>query len=132
MIRDLAHACFLVRNLDESIAFYRDALGLTQCFDFTSPEGRRTGVYLKVGRRSFIELFEGQYPEPMQGSYRHICLEVDAFEDSVAELRRRGVEVERVSLGRDHSWQAWLKDPDGNPIELHGYTEDSLQKPFVE
>jgi hypothetical protein len=41
------------------------------------------------------------------------------------------VEVGDITLGSDGSYQAWLKDPDGNRIELHGYTADSLQKPFL-
>jgi hypothetical protein len=31
----------------------------------------------------------------------------------------------------DHSWQAWITDPDGNKIELHDYTPESWQAPFL-
>ena len=60
MITALAHSCFVVRNLEASIAFYRDALGLTPAFDFLNEHGERYGVYLHVGGRSFIELFQGE------------------------------------------------------------------------
>jgi lactoylglutathione lyase len=30
-------------------------------------------------------------------------------------------------LGGDQSYQAWLADPDGNRIELHQFTDKSLQ-----
>ena len=49
----------------------------------------------------------------------------------MAELRARGVEVSDPKLGSDQSWQAWLADPDGNRIELHGYTPDSHQAPSL-
>jgi hypothetical protein len=35
--------------------------------------------------------------------------------------------VGEVKMGSDHSWQAWLADPDGNRIELHAYTPESNQ-----
>lgn len=132
MITGLAHACFVVRDLDASLAFYRDKLGLAPAFDFVNDGGERFGVYLHLGRRSFIELFRGHIADPAPDqSYQHICLEVEDFDATVAELRSRGVQVTNVSLGSDKSWQAWLADPDGNKIELHQYTAESKQGPFL-
>lgn len=132
MITALAHLCFVVRDLETSLAFYRDTLGLTPAFDFLNENGERYGAYLHIGGRSFIELFQGQIeaPAPAQ-SYQHLCLEVDEIEATVATLRARGVEVTPVKMGGDHSWQAWLSDPDGNRIELHGYTPESKQAAWV-
>lgn len=132
MIRGLAHVCFVVRDLDASIAFYRDKLGLKEAFPFVKPDGRRFGVYLHLGGRGFIELFEGQ-PEPYdeKQSYRHICLEVEDIQGTVKAFRSRGVEVTDVKMGSDHSWQAWLSDPDGNKMELHEYTPESKQTPSL-
>ena len=42
-----------------------------------------------------------------------------------------GVTVTDKKLGSDNSWQAWLSDPDGNRIELHQYTAQSLQTPSL-
>lgn len=133
MVKRLAHVCFTVRDLDASEAFYRDKLGLRPAFDFLDAQGERFGVYLHIGGRNFIELFRGDLGEPAGGqSYRHFCLEVDDVEATVAELRSRGVEVTDPKLGSDGSWQAWLSDPDGNRIELHGYTPESKQAPWLE
>jgi glyoxylase I family protein len=131
MITCLAHACFTVSDLEASIRFYRDGLGLKPAFDFTR-EGRRTGIYLHIGGRNFIELFEGKLGERAEGqSFRHICLEVDDIETTVQALRERGVEVSEIKLGGDQSYQAWITDPDGNRIELHGYTPASWQAPHL-
>jgi len=132
MIKALAHVCFTVRDLDASLVFYRDKLGLTPAFDFVNDQGVRTGAYLHVGGRSFIELFNGQLesPAPRQ-SFRHFCLEVEDFDGTVQQLRSRGVDVANVKLGTDRSWQAWIQDPDGNRIELHGYTAESRQGPWL-
>jgi len=132
MIKALAHACFTASDLDASMAFYVDKLGLKHAFDFTNDEGRRFGVYLHIGGRSFIELFEGEPGDPnAKTPYRHLCLEVEDVEAAVEELRAKGVEVTDATLGSDNSWQAWLSDPDGNRIELHGYTAESAQGPWL-
>ena len=132
MIKALAHVCFTVRDLDASTEFYVGKLGLKHAFDFVNDEGERFGVYLHAGGRSFVELFQGEVGEAEGApSYRHFCLEVGDIEAAVADLRAQGLEVTDPSLGSDHSWQAWLADPDGNRIELHCYTPDSRQAPWL-
>jgi catechol 2,3-dioxygenase-like lactoylglutathione lyase family enzyme len=132
MITSIAHACFVVPNLERSIAFYRDQLGLKPAFDFKDEKGRRFGLYLKAGGRTFIELFQGEIASPAdKQSFRHICLEVDDIQSTVKELRSRGVAVGEVKLGSDQSFQAWFKDPDGNEFELHQYTPQSWQAPWL-
>jgi len=132
MIKSLAHVCFVVKDLDASLAFYRDRLGLKEAFDFRNEKGERFGVYLRVGGRSFIELFKGGVgPRAEKQSFQHICLEVDDIQKTVADLKAKGIEVGEISMGCDNAWQAWLKDADGNSIELHCYTEKSWQAPAL-
>lgn len=128
MIVGLAHVCFTVADLDASIAFYQDKLGFKHAFDFINDSGKRFGVYLHIGDRNFIELFEGKVDPSVKGqSYRHICLEVKDINNTTSHLRSLGIEVSEVKMGSDHSWQAWLTDPDDNRIELHEYTPESKQ-----
>jgi glyoxylase I family protein len=132
MITGIAHACFVVSDLERSIRFYRDGLGLVPAFDFKKDDGRRYGLYLKAGGRTFIELFEGRVEAKQEnGSFRHVCLEVDDIASTVETLRSRGVEVGETKLGMDQSYQAWFTDPDGNRFELHQYTAESWQKPWL-
>lgn len=133
MVTGLAHVCFSVANLDRTIAFFVDRLGFRIAFEFRRDNGQRYGVYLKAGPRQFIECFQGDLAARAdKQSYGHICLEVDDVARTVAELRGRGVEVTDAKLGMDQSWQAWLADPDGNRIELHGYTPQSWQAPHLD
>jgi lactoylglutathione lyase len=133
MIRGLSHACFVVSDLQRSVVFYRDLLGLPLAFELGVRDGKAQGVYLHVGERTFVELFQGSVaPALPNTSYKHICLEVDDILETVRTLRGRGVEVGEVSLGGDRSYQAWLADPDGNRIELHQFTPDSLQVKALE
>jgi catechol 2,3-dioxygenase-like lactoylglutathione lyase family enzyme len=132
MITNLAHACFIVADIDRAEAFYAGALGLKPAFDYIDENGKRYGIYFYVGGRNFIEMFTGELAEPAAGqSFRHICLEVDDIQVTVNELRAKGVDVTEPKRGKDRSWQAWITDPDGNRIELHDYTPESKQTPWV-
>ena len=132
MITYLAHVCFTVSNLEKSVEFYCRGLGLNLAFDFVNQEGHRFGVYINVGGRNFIELFEGQIKGPVEGgSFRHFCLEVDNIWDMVKELKAKNIQVSEIKLGSDKSYQAWLADPDGNQIELHCYTPESKQTEWL-
>jgi lactoylglutathione lyase len=128
MITGFAHICFAVRDLAAAERFYVRQLGLRKAFEFHDKEGSPFGMYLHAGGRTFIELFKGNPAGgPVSASFLHFCLEVDDFEGTLATLRERGLNPENVQLGADRSWQAWLTDPDGNRIELHGYTAESNQ-----
>ncbi|MEI6211238.1 MAG: VOC family protein [bacterium] len=132
MVIGLAHVCFLVSDLDRALEFYRDKLGFRVAFEFRREDGTRFGVYLKTGPRTFIELFTAELaPRAEKQSYAHICLEVDDVARTVTELRAKGLELTEPFLACDQSWQAWLSDPDGNRIELHGYTPASWQAPHL-
>jgi catechol 2,3-dioxygenase-like lactoylglutathione lyase family enzyme len=132
LIRGLAHVCYTVADLDRSLAFYCDTLGLTPAFAFIRPTGEKYGQYIHAGGRNFIEIFVGELAERAEKQpYRHLCLEVDDMEYTIAELGRRGVEVTGVKLGNDRSHQAWITDPDGNRIELHCYTPESKQNAWL-
>ena len=133
MITGIAHACFVVRNLDAALEFYQRQLGLTHAFDFKNEQGVRTGVYLLLGRRTFIELFQGTHADASDApSYKHICLEVDDIQATVKTLRKNAVQVTDPILGKDQSFQAWMTDPDGNRIELHQYTATSWQATWLD
>jgi glyoxylase I family protein len=128
MIKSLAHMCFVVRDLNKSLEFYRDKLGMKVGFDFINDKGVRFGVYLKVGGRSFIELFQGTVtPDTQYQSFRHFALEVEDIQTTVAHCKAVGIEVTEPKLGSDNAWQAWIKDPDGNNIEFHAYLPNSKQ-----
>ena len=132
MIKGLAHVCFVVGDLERSLSFYRDKLGLAPAFDFVNDQGERFGIYLHAGGRGFLELFVGKLDQRAAGqAYQHLCLEVDDLPATVAAIRLAGVEVSEPKTGSDRSVQAWLSDPDGNRIELHQYTPQSKQGPWV-
>ena len=105
MIKGIAHVCYMVKDLECAIRFYCDALKLKLAFEFRDEKGKRFGVYVQVGGRNFLELFEGESASLKEtGSYRHLCLEVDNIEATVNELREQETDVSDPKMGEDGSW----------------------------
>ncbi len=132
-MRALAHAMVRVKSFDRALAFYRDTLGFPEAFRLYNDQGQLWIVYLHVGGRQFVELSLAQ-EEPPKGSFtgfHHLCFEVDDIQAWYEKLRPLGCVTADPKLGRDGSWQIWIRDPDGNPIELMQYTADSRQTAFL-
>lgn len=139
MIKKLAHLCFYTNQLDVMVGFYRDVLGFPVKFTMRNDDGFEFGYYFATGDMTFIEIFDQAGAVKQWGGdntprkpntgvrYGHYCFEVVGLEQLVAELQGKGVSVVPVKVGMDHSKQAWIKDPDGNDIELMEYTPQSRQ-----
>jgi lactoylglutathione lyase len=139
MIKQLGHLCLITNQLPAMVAFYTDVLGLKVKFRFHLQDGAEFGCYLAAGHLTFVEIFDqhgaarqwgGETPplKPHQGSrIGHYCFEVTGLESYCEKLKGGGLPVTDIKVGIDHSKQAWLKDPDGNAIELMEYTPKSLQ-----
>lgn len=124
MIKQLAHICINSDNLVATEHFYCKALGLEKGFEFIRNE-KLFGFYLKFGERSFIEVFEGA-PGDL-GNIDHFAVEVEDMDSLLKRVTDCGYAIEAKKLGVDNSWQSWLTDPNGVKIELHEYTDKSLQ-----
>ena len=92
-IYDIHHICVHAKNIDESIAFYRDIFGFT----LIGKESSDVDEYamLKLGT-SRLELIQ---PKPQKesdfgdrGSIAHIGLAVHDIDSVVKELRAKGVQ----------------------------------------
>jgi catechol 2,3-dioxygenase-like lactoylglutathione lyase family enzyme len=129
VITDLGHTAFAVRNVDETIGFYR-MFGIQEAFRLYNDDGSLMLVYLHVSGDRFIEVFPGGPPPDSDRtqSFMHICLLTDDLHAAVEHLRENGAPIDREpTVGRDGNWQAWTRDPDGNEIELMQLSEESPQ-----
>jgi catechol 2,3-dioxygenase-like lactoylglutathione lyase family enzyme len=151
LIKGMSHLAFNVTDMARAIHFYCDILGLEKIFEIKIPEniaeilpghpivalaGKPGIAYLQIAPGEFLELF---YPKPdtdlLSGGpnferigYAHLSLLVDDIQSAAARLKEQGIVLDTpVNLGPDKSWQFWIKDPDGNRIELMQYTDQSLQ-----
>lgn len=137
MIRQLAHLNFVTNDLPRIVDFYVNKLGLQVKFTLNNQRAEPFGYYFGCGNTTFIEFFDqrmaaevwgGQAAELTAGTrYKHFCLEVTGLDAFCQTLQSKGVEVSAISLGMDNSRQAWVRDPDGNEIELMEYGPASSQ-----
>lgn len=144
MIKQLAHLCLKTSQLEVMTAFYRDILGAKVTFSYLNKAGQPIGRYFAFGQTTFLEIFDhadahrrSNSPKPLEPleeprdawlmRYNHFCLQIEGLDAYVALLESRGVTVTGRKTGNDRSRQAWVKDPDGNLIELQEYTAQSRQ-----
>jgi methylmalonyl-CoA/ethylmalonyl-CoA epimerase len=99
-ISRIDHIAIAVRNLDEALAFFRDALGLEVSHtDLEAGQGVVV-AFLPVGD-SEIELIEpvepssgvARYLERRGPGLHHLCVEVDDLDEALARLRSAGVRL---------------------------------------
>jgi len=138
MITQLAHINLFSDRHEDMVDFYIHKLGLKIAFTLDNNEGVPFGWYVECGKMTFIEIFNqagavrqwGGRVEALQHGtrYRHLCFEVKDLEVYRDLLVGKGVAIGPITLGMDNSKQAWIKDPDGNNIELMEYTPTSFQK----
>lgn len=104
------HIGIATRQLDEGLAVWRDALGLTvEVTEVVAEQGVRV-VMLPIGD-THVELLEALSPESSVGRFiakrgpgiHHIALEVDDINASLAQLKSKGArlidETPRVGAG---------------------------------
>lgn len=125
----LSHVGVQTTDLDRSLAWYTQTLGLDEAFRLER-DGQVRIVYLYVAGETFIELFA---PRPGMGSppHTHFSLQVADIEAAVADLRKRLPPESRrhdaIITGTDGSRIYNFFDPDGHRIEFQQFLPTSKQ-----
>lgn len=132
MVTNIGHIALKVNNIEKSVDFYVNALGLKKAFEFHKADGSLSGVYLYIAPGQFIELFPNageEYTDSCEKvSYSHLCFEVPNAKAEMEEMRAKGVIIDAdLKVGLSKCIQFWVHDPDGNKIELMELPPDSLQ-----
>ena len=113
------HTMVRVSDLDRSLAFYCDALGLEEVSRKEVPQGRYTLVFLAApgDHAAQVELTFNWDPEAYQGgrNFGHLAYGVENIYASCQRLMDHGVIVLRPP--RDGR-MAFVRSPDGISIEL--------------
>lgn len=113
------HAMVRVSDLDKSLAFYKDALGLIETRRKDYPEGKYTLVFLAAPENpeSEVELTFNYDIEDYGGArnFGHLAFEVDDIYAACARLQKHGVTINRPP--RDGR-MAFVRSPDNISIEL--------------
>jgi catechol 2,3-dioxygenase len=128
----LGHVVFYVKNLEQSLAFYRDLLGFKEIGRIFN--GAAAALTSGRTHHELLLIQVGDAPGPPSGWRRglyHIGIKVG---DSLDELRAAKRELERAAITidgmSDHtvSQSLYLHDPDGNEIELYVDADESVWK----
>ena len=98
----------------ESVAFYRDALGLFE-FPKPAPLMGNGGAWFRVGDQ---ELHVSPEPGSMPISKRHFCLRVVSLSAVRLRLERFGISIEEDAQPFEGWVRFYVRDPAGNRIEL--------------
>jgi len=128
----LGHVVFYVKDLERSLSFYRDLLG----FQEVGRTFNGAAAALTSGRthHELLLIQVGDAPGPPSGRRRglyHIGIKVgDRLEElrsAKKEFEEAGVQIDGMS---DHtvSQSLYLRDPDGNEIEVYVDAGESLWK----
>jgi len=144
------HTGFTVSDIERSIVFYRDVLGLklikrqTGTAPYLATVTGFAGVRLEAAflqpaaGGSVLELLQ-YVSHPASATDRatnrpgnaHLCFKIDDLRSACAELKRRGVtlisEPTEITAGAHAGgWAVYLRDPDGFTVELYQSPAASL------
>jgi lactoylglutathione lyase len=133
----LGHVGLGVTDLTRALHFYCDQLGLTEAFRLKKPDGTPSLVYLRINNNNFVELFPGAKEQGTlprgATAIRHLGLFVKDLQSTLHILKERGYPISDEAIEQakvpkaDGTLMTFVKDPDGNAVELSQITPDSLQ-----
>lgn len=120
------HTMVRITDIDASLAFYCDALGMVEISRKESEAGRFTLIFLAAAKDEqrggteqapLLELTYNWDPEVYSGgrNFGHLAYSVENIYDTCAHLKRMGVTINRPP--RDGR-MAFIRSPDGISIEL--------------
>ncbi len=143
-VESLYHVGFTVTDIERSIEFYRDLLGMTLYVrqqgtaEYLSRITGFPGVRLEIALLktpdggALLELLQYvTHPAPPteretnRPGNGHVCFKVSDIQEACAELRRRGVrlisdEPVKITAGvHQGAYGVYLRDPDGFTVELY-------------
>lgn len=121
----LLHTMLRVGNLEESLKFYSEVLGMKLLRQKDYPDGKFTLAFLGYGDESDHTVIELTYNWGVEqydlgNAYGHIAIGVDDIYATCEEIKARGGKVVREPGPMKHGSTviAFVQDPDGYKIEL--------------
>ena len=119
--RKLLHTRYRVNDLDRTVRFYTEVLGLEEVRRHKSPRGSEL-VFLKAPEsEEMIEIcyFPSSGPVQVQPDLTHLAFQVDSLEEFGKHLASQGLKYsDGPTLKPDGSGFAFIDAPEGYEIEL--------------
>ena len=121
----LLHTMLRVNDLDETLRFYCDVLGMTLLRKKDYPSGRFTLAFVGFGPEEHHSVLEFTHnwdtaTYDIGTGYGHVALGVEGIYEMVEALRAKGAKVTREPGPMKHGGSviAFIEDPTGYKIEL--------------
>ncbi|MCL1467818.1 lactoylglutathione lyase [Argonema galeatum] len=121
----LLHTMLRVGNLEESLKFYTEVLGMRLLRQKEYPDGKFTLAFVGYGDESDHTVLELTYnwgvdKYDLGDAYGHIAIGVDDIYGTCEQIKARGGKVVREPGPMKHGNTviAFVQDPDGYKVEL--------------
>ncbi len=122
----LEHVSVRTSDMDRSIAFYTELLGMTFVRSKQIPQWDAAIAFLESDNGNLLELMwyrdqkQFEVPEHENAVFDHISFAVEDVDAVIQACRRREVTIvdEPFRLTPEGSKLAFIEDPDGTRIEL--------------
>ena len=129
----LAHTMLRVLDLDSSLQFYCDILGMKVLRKTDYPDGKFTNTFIGYGAEDTYPTLELTYnwdqKEPYEkgNGWGHICIETPDVYKACEDLSSAGIKITRPPGPMKHGTRviAFCEDPDGYKVELNEKIESS-------
>jgi lactoylglutathione lyase len=123
----ILHTMLRTGDLDRSIKFYTEVLGMKLLRRKDYPDGKFTLAFIGYGDESDNTVIELTYNwgvdrYDMGDAYGHIAIEVDDVYQAADQIKARGGKILREAgpMNAGTTIIAFVEDPDGYPVELIG------------
>jgi lactoylglutathione lyase len=120
-VKKLLHTRMRVSDMDQTIRFYTEILGLEVLERKTSPRGSHL-AFLKVPNSDeLIELcsFPPSGPVKVQEDLVHLAFQVESLDDTIQSLKAKGIRItDGPTASSSGSRFIFIDAPDGYEIEL--------------
>lgn len=115
-VTGMEHFTILTEDLDRTIAFYGDLLGLVPGW---RPPLSFPGAWLYCGDRAVLHVVGGaKVPSPPSGVIDHMAFAATGLGGTVQRLAGAGIAYTLNRVPGSGTWQMFFRDPNGARVEL--------------
>jgi lactoylglutathione lyase len=120
-VKKLLHTRYRVNDLEKSVRFYVDVLGLKEVRRHKSPRGSELAFLKAAGSEELIEIcyFPSSGPVQVQTDLTHLAFQVDNLAEFAKHLEKHGIKYsDGPHMKENGSGFAFIDAPEGYEIEL--------------
>jgi lactoylglutathione lyase len=122
MVKKLLHTRMRVNDIERTVRFYQDALGLKVSRRSTSPRGAQLAFLATPNSDEEIEICQmppGAPPVQVQSDLMHLAFEVDDLMAFAAAIEKKGFKLSDGPTKMSHGGViAFIDAPEGYEVEL--------------